>query len=238
MTASSTAASSTAASPTAARPTVVECKADDPGMLKAIDDVSHETIDRMERYRLLLTDWQCRINLVGPRSLSRFWSHHMADAVLLRKHAPDARSWIDIGSGAGLPGLGLAMLLAEDGAPARIDSVESDSRKCAFQRAALLVTGLRDTSVDVAIHNGRVENFRPTSRDAILTARALAPLHRLLGLVSTIEPLPERLLLLKGVNHQKELDDARKSYRFDVTIHAHPLHEGSVLLDLIDVRPL
>ena len=209
---------------------------DGPDVLEALGDVSRETIERMERYRSLLCEWQARINLVGKDSLATFWSHHMADAVFLRHTAPNIRSWIDIGSGAGLPGIGLAILLAEGERQGRIDSVESDSRKCAFQRAAVLAVDLRRTNVDVVIHNRRAEGFEPTSPTDVLTARALAPLAKLLDLARTMDPTPSRLLLFKGANHEHEVVEARRRYRFDLETYAHPINEHSVLLDIRNLR--
>ena len=196
-----------------------------------VPDVSRETLDRLHAFQKLLEQWQRRMNLVGPDTLPRFWSHHVADGAFAYRTAPDAGRWIDLGAGAGLPGLVIAMLAAGDGRRTRVDLVEANARKCAFQRAAVLETGLRAGPVAVAIHPVRIEAFAADGPH-VLTARALAPLDRLLDHMRTLGS--SRALFLKGERYADEIEAARRRHRFDVAVHEHPLRRGSVLLD---VRP-
>ena len=132
--------------------------------------VSRETLARLEAYVGLLTAWNRRINLVGPRTIGDIWRRHILDAAqLLPFIPPKTRVLLDIGSGAGLPGLVLAML---GGAETHL--VEADQRKCVFLREAARITGTK-----LHIHAQRLEKC-PRFRVDLLTARAFAPLSDLL----------------------------------------------------------
>jgi 16S rRNA (guanine527-N7)-methyltransferase len=126
-------------------------------------------------YEALLRKWQKTINIVATSTLEDLWTRHFADSAQLVCLAPEATSWVDLGSGGGFPGMVIAILLKER-LGARIDLVESDTRKAAFLR-----TVSRETGVAVQVHNGRVEAVLPTlPLPEIITARALAPLPKLL----------------------------------------------------------
>jgi 16S rRNA (guanine527-N7)-methyltransferase len=135
--------------------------------------VSRETLERLERYAETLNHWQQRINLVGRASLPDLWRRHMLDsAQLLPLISPHTRRLIDLGSGAGFPGLVLAIL----GVP-EVHLVEADARKSAFLREAARLAG----AGNVTVHNRRVEEMTPEHFD-VVTARALAALPELLRL--------------------------------------------------------
>lgn len=201
---------------------------DGPEALASLVDVSHETLDRLQRFEALLCRWQRKTNLVGTDTLNAFWTHHVGDAAFLHAAAPEVRDWTDIGSGAGLPGLVLAILAADRPEPGRFALVESNAKKCAFQRAAILELGLRE-QVEIAIHNRRIEAYR-TSDATVLTARALAALDRLID--HMVQLGVQRGLFLKGENHAAEIAAARNKHRFSVETLPHPLRPGSVLLDI------
>ena len=205
--------------------------------LRRIADVSHETVERIETFQALLVEWQRRVNLVGQSTLAAFWTRHVLDAAFVHRVGHEERRWIDAGSGAGLPGLIIALLLAESGDAARLESVEANQRKCAFQRAVVLATGLRDTAVDVGVRAVRLEHYTPPHADMVLTARAFAPLHDILVHVQRLYPRPSRLLLLKGARHREEVEAARRSFTFGLTVHPHPVEQGSVLLDIRSIGP-
>lgn len=138
-------------------------------------DVSRETEDRLARYVELLRRWQTVKNLVGPGTLDTVWTRHIADSAQLVPLAPEARSWVDIGSGAGFPGLVVAILL-RDRPGVRVHLIESNHRKCAFLREVV-----RETTAPAEVHAGRIEDVLPTLSDIdVLSARALAPLSQLL----------------------------------------------------------
>jgi len=140
-------------------------------------DVSRETYERLEAYIALLARWNARINLVAPATIDSAWTRHIADSAQLFDLAPvSASSWIDLGSGAGLPGLPVAALAAEKAPGLHVTLVESNTRKAAF-----LATAAREMGLDVTIERRRIEALAPRPYD-VVSARALAPLDRLCGL--------------------------------------------------------
>jgi 16S rRNA (guanine527-N7)-methyltransferase len=158
--------------------------------------VSRETLDRLERYAEALRRWQARINLVAPASLPDLWRRHMLDsAQLLPLIPPSARRLVDLGSGAGFPGLVLAILGVRE-----VHLVEADSRKCAFLREAARLSG----PVNVTIHNRRVESL-PAEPYDVVTARALAPLPELLTLARRFAGPGTVYLFPKGQGVAEEL---------------------------------
>jgi 16S rRNA (guanine527-N7)-methyltransferase len=143
----------------------------------ALVPVSRETEERLALYVDLLARWRNVTNLISETSFAEVWTRHIADSAQLLDLAPDARRWVDLGSGAGFPGMVLAIRLAGQ-AGARVHLVESDQRKCAFLREVARATG-----APAEIHAARIEAVAPDSLmpvDAV-TARALAPLPILLG---------------------------------------------------------
>jgi 16S rRNA (guanine527-N7)-methyltransferase len=164
--------------------------------------VSRETLDRLEHYLDLLKRWQKAINLVGPKTLEDPWRRHILDSAQLIHHLPGAaRTIVDLGSGAGLPGLVLAIIRGGD-----IHLVESDQRKALFLKEAA-----RHLALDVVVHAQRIEALEPMTPD-VLTARALAPLPRLLELASPLIGRATTCLFLKGRHGKDELTEAGKSW--------------------------
>jgi len=179
--------------------------------------VSRETIERLETYAALLKQWQKTINLVAPSTLSEIWHRHFADsAQLLALAPPNAKRWIDLGSGAGFPGLVLAMLLAERG-EARVTLIESDTRKAAF-----LAEAARRTGVAVDIQGTRIEKSATQAKVGpvdVVTARALAPLPRLLDLSAPYFSGPTVGLFLKGREAETEVQAAERLWEFEAELH-------------------
>ncbi|MBB4016909.1 16S rRNA (guanine527-N7)-methyltransferase [Chelatococcus caeni] len=170
-------------------------------------------LSALDIYVDLLRRWQDVKNLVGPRTLDHVWTRHIADSAQLLPLAPTARKWIDIGSGAGFPGLVLAILLRnrEDG---EVHLVESNSRKCAFLRAVSRETGAR-----AQVHAGRIEDVLPSLGQAdVLTARALAPLTDLLDLGKDLLRTGAIGVFPKGQDLEAELTVAAKSWNIDYDI--------------------
>ena len=180
-------------------------------------DVSRETLNRLDLYARLLAQWQKAVNLVSAKTLPEVWHRHFADSAQLLRFAPDAKRWIDIGSGAGFPGLVVAILLAERG-EARVTLVESDARKCAFLREVA-----RQSGITVDIVDERIESFSTRGRISetavdVISARALAPLDRLLELSSALFSRNTLGLFLKGRELRSELDEAQRRWAFDCTV--------------------
>lgn len=171
-------------------------------------DVSRETMAALDLYVAQLARWQTVKNLVGPSTLAEVWSRHVADALQLLSLAPEARRWVDIGSGAGIPGLILAIAGKERGL--RVTLVESNSRKCAFLSEAARLTG-----APADIRNGRIEAVLPTVTDAeIVCARALASLDQLLEWTAPMLKSGTTGLFPKGRDVQAELTQAAARWTF------------------------
>jgi 16S rRNA (guanine527-N7)-methyltransferase len=187
--------------------------------------VSRETLARLEAYAELLTRWSQRINLVGRDTVADLWRRHILDSAQLQAFVRDrARSMIDLGSGAGLPGLVLAIL----GVPG-VEVVEADSRKCAFLREAA-----RITAAPVTLRPCRIEAVPPHPVN-VVTARACAPLDRLLGLAEPFLAPDSECLFLKGERVEEELTLACKHWTITRSLHQSRSDPRGVVLRLQQV---
>jgi 16S rRNA (guanine527-N7)-methyltransferase len=187
--------------------------------------VSRETLSRLEAYAALLVRWSARINLIGRYTIADLWRRHILDSAQLQSFIPvGASSLIDLGSGAGLPGLVLGIL----GVPG-VELVEADSRKCAFLREAA-----RIAEVPVAIRGCRIQAVPPHPVD-VVTARALAPLDRLLGLAEPFLAPGTECLLLKGERVEDELTLARRHWTMTASLHQSRSDPRGVVLRLQQV---
>ena len=178
--------------------------------------VPRETIHRLYRYAELLTHWQKSTNLVAPSTLATLWPRHFADSAQLLNLAPEARLWLDLGSGAGFPGMVVAILASQP--DFRVYLIESNAKKCAF-----LAEVARATKAPVDIHAMRIEDFArrtDTLKPDVVSARALAPLPRLLGFAAPFFGADTRGLFLKGRDAQDEVEAARAEW--DATYRLHP----------------
>jgi 16S rRNA (guanine527-N7)-methyltransferase len=189
---------------------------DGPDAFARLFSVSRETIRRLELYEALLHKWQRAVNLVAAGTLGDVWHRHFADSAQLARLVPQgATSVVDLGSGAGFPGLVLAIVLAER-APIRVRLVESDRRKAAF-----LSEVARKAGVAVDILATRIENPETQAKICpvdVVTVRALAPLSRLLVLAAPLFAAGTVGLFLKGRDVQREIEEARAGWRFDVEL--------------------
>jgi 16S rRNA (guanine527-N7)-methyltransferase len=197
------------------RPSQSDLAADQQRALAMIP-VSRETLERLERFVDLLLLWQERVNLVASSTLSQIWTRHVADSLQLLPLAPDAKIWVDLGSGGGFPGLVLACALA-DRPGALVHLIESNQKKAAFLREAVLATGAA-----AQVHTGRIETVAPALEAPVhaVTARALAPLAKLLG---QAEPLLKKGaigLFPKGQDVEAELTEASKYWTINPTLVA------------------
>jgi len=191
--------------------------------------VPRETILRLTRYGELLGHWQKTTNLVGPSTLKDLWSRHFADSAQLRNLAPAARLWLDLGSGAGFPGLVVAML--QTGTPDfRMHLVESNRKKCAF-----LAEVVRAVQAPVDIHAMRIEELAERAqslRPDVVSARALAPLPRLFELAAPFFGEGTRGLFLKGREAEAEIAAARPGWTFDVRLHPSVTAKDSHIVEI------
>ncbi len=192
----------------------------------ALFPVSRETLARLEAYAALLRQWSARLNLVGRETLPDLWRRHILDSAQLYPLLPGAaRSLVDLGSGAGLPGLILAILGARG-----VELVEADSKKCAFLFEAARVTG-----ASLTIHRQRIESV-PAHPVDIVTARALLPLDRLLPLAARFLGEGTRCLFLKGERAAEELTLAREAWTMTVVRHKSRSDPRGVVLELQGVH--
>jgi len=194
-----------------------------PAEFQAATGVSRETLDRLTLLADLLKKWQPRINLVGGDTQADLWRRHMLDSAQLAPLVPpSARTLIDLGSGAGFPGLVLAAL----GPAVGVHLVEADARKCAFLREAAAAMDLQ-----VTIHQRRIEQMAPQPFD-VVTARALAPLARLLGLAERFVGPGTLCLFLKGRGVEGELIEAQKTWRMVVRRRPSLSDPAGTILDV------
>lgn len=167
---------------------------------------------RFDAYATLLTEWQGRMNLVGPRTLPEVWSRHFADSAQLLAIAGAGRQWLDFGAGAGFPGLVIALLDPQ----ARLTLVESVAKKCRFLVEAANVLALQDR---VVIENRRIETL-PRQKFDVITARALAALDQLFDWALPYAGSGTLWVLPKGARAQDELAIAIERFAFDYRLVA------------------
>jgi 16S rRNA (guanine527-N7)-methyltransferase len=188
--------------------------ADKAGALR-LTPVSRETETRLDAYVALLLQWQAKTNLVSPATLPQLWTRHIADSLQLLKLAPEARIWLDFGSGGGFPGVVLACAMAE--VAGSVTLVERNAKKAAFLREALRVSG-GVGQVILADIGDSVDRF-PPHIDCI-TARAVAPLNQLIGFAEPLLHPGAKALFLKGQDVEAELTEAAKYWRLQPRLHA------------------
>ncbi|WP_414693915.1 16S rRNA (guanine(527)-N(7))-methyltransferase RsmG [Phenylobacterium sp.] len=176
----------------------------------AASGASPEQMADLERFRTLLGEWNAVMNLVGPSTLPDFWNRHAWDSAQLLKLDGAARTWADLGAGAGLPGVVLAILgKGREGFHAHL--VESMAKRCRF-----LSEVVAELDLPATIHNARAENL-DLAVDSV-TARACAPLSRLLGYARPYLAKGATGWFLKGQDVASELEEATKSWEFEAEI--------------------
>ncbi|MFP6730805.1 MAG: 16S rRNA (guanine(527)-N(7))-methyltransferase RsmG [Alphaproteobacteria bacterium] len=178
------------------------------GFVRATD-VSRETAARLEAYGALLEKWNRSINLVSRAGMADLWCRHMLDSAQILDLIPaGSKRLVDLGSGAGFPGLVLAILGVEG-----VELIESDGRKCAFLAEAARLAG-----VSVIIHNQRIEEMAPSPAD-VITARACASLEKLCHYAARFWAPHTCLIALKGAHIDEELTEATKCWSMQAERH-------------------
>ncbi|MBT8410614.1 MAG: 16S rRNA (guanine(527)-N(7))-methyltransferase RsmG [Octadecabacter sp.] len=196
-----------------------------------LDDVSRETLDRLETYADLLCKWQPKINLVSPHTLEDLWARHFMDSAQIMHIAPpNPKRWVDLGSGAGFPGLVCAILSAEIQADTEFVLIESDARKCAFLREVS-----RQTGMHVKVVTTRIETAPPQDAD-VVSARALAPLRRLLPWANRHLAQDGHGLFLKGAQYKAELEDVTGEWQMKVNAVPSTTSADAAILDLSEIK--
>jgi len=194
-------------------------------------DVSRETLAQLTTSQALLGKWQKSVNLVGPATLDLFWSRHAADSYQVLEAAPDGGGvWLDLGSGAGFPGLVAAIGLRPRGA--RVHLVESDRKKAGFLRAVI-----REIGAPATVHNCRIEALaadRPASLSdvSVITARALASLAALAPLMQPFFNSSTVAVLHKGRDWQEELTQCHKNWNMQAEMHVSQTDEAARIIQI------
>jgi 16S rRNA (guanine527-N7)-methyltransferase len=188
---------------------------DGPEALDGIVAVSRETRVRLGTYVALVAKWQKSQNLVAPTTLPHIWHRHVADSAQAQALLPQARRWVDLGSGAGFPGLVTAILLAET-AGAAVHLVESNKGKAAFLR-----TVARETGAPAIVHDQRIEEFVGGFVEPVdaVSARALASLDRLCAWAAPLVARGAVAVFHKGQDFGAELKEATLSWALDLIEH-------------------
>tara|TARA_Y100000991_G_C21921920_1_gene326894 strand:+ start:223 stop:828 length:606 start_codon:yes stop_codon:yes gene_type:complete len=185
-------------------------------------NVSRETLSQFEAYLALLEKWQRQINLVANSTMVDVWQRHILDsAQLIKFYPPNTKKILDVGSGAGFPGLVLAIM-----GNVEVDLVESDQRKAIF-----LSTVIRSLGLSAKVHNQRIETL-PNLAPDVITARALAPVSKLMKLIENQVSIDTVCLFLKGASVEDELTEFQ-TYSTMVAVN-HPSLSGAngVVLEL------
>jgi 16S rRNA (guanine527-N7)-methyltransferase len=187
-------------------------------------------LERLDRYVALLGQWQAKTNLVAPSTLPQVWSRHIADCAAFEALAPDARRWVDIGSGGGFPGLVTAILL-KDRPGAEVHLVESTEKKAAFLRLVI-----RELALPAKVHAMRIETAEAVlARAEAVSARALASLDVLFGMVAGRIDATIPCYFAKGRGHPEEIAEASAHWRFSVVKHPSTVEPDSVILEVREI---
>lgn len=184
-------------------------------------------MERLELFVGLFGKWSKAINLAAPSTLPNIWRRHVADSLQVYNLHPGPHHWVDLGSGGGFPGIVTAIVLLEtDGG--HVDLIESNQKKAAFLRTVLMETGARGT-----VHATRVEDAaRTLSGQTAVSARALADLDKLISLASPWLEEGATAWFHKGRDYRMEIENARRSWDFDLLEHRSRIDETSVVLQI------
>ena len=199
---------------------------DDRARALALVPVSPETEARLAVYVELLARWRRITNLISEASFAEVWTRHIADSAQLLALAPDARRWVDMGSGAGFPGMVIAIQLA--GVPgAEVHCLESDQRKCAFLREVARATG-----APARIHAVRIESIDPPGLAPVdaVTARAFAPLPQVLEFAKVWIARGAVGVFPRGRSAEAQLDAAATAHDFTIDLVASKLDPAAAIL--------
>ncbi len=192
--------------------------------------VSRETADDLIGFEILFKKWSKAINLASPNTLETLWERHILDSVQLFKLAPQAKHWLDLGSGGGFPGVVLAIMLKQTSGSIRL--VESNSKKSAFLRNALA-----QFRAPGQVINARIEScYEQVQVPEIITARALASLDKLFELTEPWMTKGAKALFQKGRDYQREIDESLPNWKFDLVRHESAIEADSVILEISNLQ--
>lgn len=185
-----------------------------------------DVCDSLERYAEILKKWQKRFNLVGASTLNDLWRRHFLDsAQLIQLVSSDGSAVVDVGSGAGFPGLVMSIMGIDN-----VHLVESDANKTEFLRQAI-----RETNASAIVHRTRIESY-DGPKATTMTSRACAPLGQLLAYAENICTPEARLLFLKGRNCQAELTESQSAWHIDYQSHASCTDPDGIILEINEYK--
>ena len=188
-------------------------------------DVSRETLLKLRAYEASLQEWQNKFNLVSKSSLDDAWNRHFIDSMQLFKYIPQsAQSLYDFGSGAGFPGMVLAIMAAEKTPYLKVSLIESIGKKTLYLKHVSEIC-----SVNVEILNQRIESLSKNKVD-VITSRAMTSLNDLLSYAYPFCKKETVCIFPKGKKHQEEIDEAKKHWQFDCQIHPSETSPEGVIL--------
>ena len=194
-------------------------------------NVSRETYELLNDYVRMINKWNSTINLISKKTIADLWSRHILDSaqlsVFLDSHI---RKWVDFGSGAGFPGIVISILAKEQFSSLEMNLIESDQRKCVFLREVS-----RELKLNAKIISSRIENCSKLNAD-IISARALAPMKKLLLYFDSHSKIGSKGLFLKGKNIQSELNVLRHVNRFEINIEPSLINSDGVIVEVIKKR--
>lgn len=201
--------------------------------LSRIHPVSRETFQRLKILVARVEEWQKKTNLIAPSTLNDIWNRHIADSLQCVRIKPEARSWVDIGSGGGFPGLIISAIMA-DYEDTSVSLVESIQKKCSFLRQVN-----RQMETNAKVYCGRIEEVSSDiPQPDIVTARALAALPLLLELSSPWLLKGATGLFHKGREFEAELSDCDGLWEFDLVSHDSVISTDSVILEISNLKKL
>lgn len=198
-----------------------------PSAFAKVFDVSRETLAMLTTYETLLRKWTPKINLVSPTSLNDLWSRHFIDsAQIWRLASRRPGHWVDMGSGAGFPGLVVAIMARNDGSATQLTLIESDTRKVAF-----LLTVCAELDLACGVLPARIEQLSSLGAD-VVSARALAPLSALLPYAEKHRRPSGICLFPKGATVHKEIEHARGHWVFDHRLHPSLTDRNAAVIEI------
>ncbi len=194
-------------------------------------NVSRETIEKFEIYETQLKKWAPKINLISLSTIDDIWARHFNNsAQILKKFDKLPKSIIDFGTGAGFPGLVLAIFIANEIEEYKVTLVDENHKRISFLRETARAMGLR-----IEILHSKVEALVPQKYE-ILTARAFAPLDKLLDLSHTYAQEGARLLFPKGKDVKNEIEIAQRKWNFNFEIEVFDKNSGSCILEILELE--
>lgn len=199
-------------------------------LVEIAGDVSRETFEALVTFEDEFKRWSRSFNLAAPSTLGSLWSRHILDSAQLVSLKPEAVNWLDLGSGGGFPGAVIAIMMRERDR-AHVDLVESNGKKVSFLRTILAKLG-----APARVHLTRIEQFRADTPPQIVTARALAPLDRLLTLSAPFLSRGATGLFHKGRDYLREVQESRDEWDFDLVEHVSRIDSNSRILEISSLR--